>query len=657
VKFLEKIESVSATEAKSLLRQRFLKNLEFFKQKEQKLYEKLSQKPSMFGLVVDECGVNILNLASNTLVYPTGADGRYVAVKSSVESAKNPLSHTKWKIGFEQNPFYMASSNLVFTGAACKEMFGYAYINGMNPGEIDLPRAYLPFASIYGIGGGFVLEAMNEEYEGFEALFVYEPFVDFFGISAHLVDYEALFAKCKELFLGVGEPPTPSEIRVFFLRHRYAALYPRLELTLFDAPQIESVKNSVRLESATLLRGIGSYEDEMIGWRNSQKNCPYSNLKYPVYTGARDRVDFPIFVVGNGASLDDFAWFLSKNQERMVIFSAGTALKTLLKHGIRPDFQIEIERTDYLGGILREVGVDDIDMIAANVVDPDTLSATRGERYLFFRDYTASSYINSPKFLIKNSSPFVGNAAFSLALSMSKNIYLCGIDVGYKKGRTVHSKDSIYNETNELPEGSVRVVANFEESEIYSNQLYNLSRNVLEFAIYDNKECNVYNISDGAMIIGAKPCREPMLAVLDKQNAILEIKSMFSNVSEEVFEKNGMADIEKEIEVFKKELLSVLLLRIVDKRGFFVILRLFDEFARKKESQNDVLFFLFGGSLRHMLFSMYVAILHTKTENFGEFYLKIVEIFIKGFESLVADFKKESAKGRISGLLGGIKAL
>jgi hypothetical protein len=54
---------------------------------------------------------------------------------------------------------------------------------------------------------------------------------------------------------------------------------------------------------------------------------------------------------------------------------------------------------------------------------------------------------------------------------------------------------------------------------------------------------------------------------------------------------------------------------------------------------------------------MYVAILHTKTENFGEFYLKIVEIFIKGFESLVADFKKESAKGRISGLLSGIKAL
>ncbi len=611
----------------------------------------------MFGLVVDERGVNILNLASNTLVYPTGADGRYVAVKSSIENAKNPLSHTKWKIGFDQNPFYMASSSLALTGAACKEMFGYAHINGMNPGKIDLPRVYLPFASIYGIGGGFVLEAMNEEYEGFEALFVYEPFVDFFGISAYFVDYETLFAKCEELFLRVGEAPASSEIRAFFLRHRYAALYPRLELTLFDAPQIESVKNSVAIESASLLRGVGSYEDEMIGWRNSQKNCPYSNLKYPIYTGAKKRFDFPIFVVGNGASLDDSVEFLAKNQDKMIIFSAGTALKTLLKHGVKPDFQIEIERTDYLGGILREVGAGDIDMIAANVVDPDTLSATRGEKYLFFRDYAASSYIDNPKFLIKNSSPFVGNAAFSLALSMSKNVYLCGIDVGYKKGRTIHSKDSIYNETNELPEGSVRVAANFEESEIYSNQLYNLSRNVLEFAIYDNKECNVFNVSDGAMVAGAKPCMEPTLSALDKRNVLLEIKSMFSDKADEVFQKNGMPYIEKEIDEFKKELLSVLLLRITDKREFFTILRLFNEFATKKESRNDVLFFLFGGSLRHMLFSMYVAVLHTKTENFGEFYLKMVDIFVRGFDSLVADFKKESAKGRISGLLGGIKAL
>ncbi len=656
MKFLERIESVGVDGAKSLLRQRFLKNLEFFKKKEQKLYEKLSQKPSQFGLVVDERGVNILNLASNTLVYPIGADGRYVAVGSSIETAKNPLSRTKWKIGFEQNPFYMASSNLALTGAACKEMLGYAHISGMNPDNIDLPGAYLPFASVYGIGGGFVLEAMNEEYEGFEALFIYEPFVDFFGISAHFVDYETLFSKCKELFLGVEEIPAHSEIRAFFLRHRYAALYPRLELTMFNAPQIENVKNSVRIEAASLLRGIGSYEDEMIGWRNSQKNCPYSNLKYPVYTGAKKRFDFPIFVVGNGASLDDSVGFLAKNRDRMVIFSAGTALKTLLKHGIRPDFQIEIERTDYLGGILREVGVDDIDMIAANVVDPDTLAATRGARYLFFRDYSSSSYVDSPKFLIKNSSPFVGNAAFSLALSMSKNVYLCGIDVGYKKGRTVHSKDSIYNETNELPEGSVRVAANFEGSEIYSNQLYNLSRNVLEFAIYDNKGCNVFNVSDGAMVTGAKPCREPMLSALDKESVLFEIKSMFSDAPNEVFQKNGTANIEKEIDGFKKELLSVLLLRITDKRGFFAVLRLFDEFARKKESQSDVLFFLFGGSLRHMLFSMYVAILHTKTENFGEFYLKVVDIFMKGFDSLVADFRKESAKGRISGLLGGIKA-
>lgn len=656
MKFLESVEAASPAVAKELLKGRFTKNLDFFKKKDAKLYEYLTIRPSQFGLIVDDGGVNILSLATNTLVYPMGENGRHTAISASIEMAKNPLSHTKWNRGFELNPFYMASSNLTHTATVCRDIFGFAHANGLNPQNISLPPSTIPFAAIYGLGGGFVLQAMLEEYEHLDALFIYEPFSDFFAISAHFVDYEELFAKTKHLMLRVGEPPSSAEIRGFFVSNRFASLYPRLELTMYAAPQIGEVKNSVRVEAGSLFRGFGSYEDEMIGWKNSQKNCSFANLKYPVFLKPRKKLDFSVCVVGNGGSLDDSIEFLRQNQDKMIIFSAGTALRSLLKNGIKPDFQIEIERTDYLGGILQEAGAEDIDMIAASVVNPNTLNASKADKFLFFRDYTAVSYLDAPRFLLENSSPFVGNAALSIAISVSKSVFLCGMDVGYRRGKTIHSRDSIYEEEAKLPEGSVRVRANFDDSEVYSNHLFNLSRTVLEFAIAQNRDVKVSNLSDGAHIAGAVASRSVSPLRGDKEKVKALLKTFFSQKREEVFGKDGLKSIESELGAFRNELFAVFAKKVENKREFFEVIRIFEGFCAFKESKKDILFFLFGGSLRHIVFSLCVAVLHTDTKNFEEFYTALQLRFYAGFDNILGDFKKELAKGKVSGLLGGFKA-
>jgi hypothetical protein len=656
VNFLDEVEALESEVAKQLLRDRFSKNLNFFKVKDKKLFDKIGAKPTLFGLVADSGGVNILNLSTNTLVYPTDENGRHTAIASSIEMAKNPLSHTKWAKGFEINPFYMTMSQLEITANACKNIFGYAHTQGMNPTSISLSDSYMPFAAIYGLGGGFVLEVMLEEYRQIDSLFIYEPFDDFFAISAYFVDYEELYSRVGHLMLIVGEPPSSADIRTFLVSNRFMSLYPRLELTMYAAPQIGEVKNSVRIEAGSLFRGFGTYEDEMIGWHNSQKNCSYENLKYPVLTNPHKKLNFSICVVGNGASLDESIEFLRQNQEKMIIFSAGTALRTLLKNGIKPDFQIEIERTDYLGDILVEAGAAGVDMIAASVVDSNTLEASKAEKFIFFRDYTAISYLDAPKFLLQNSSPFVGNAALSLAVALSKSVFLCGVDVGYKRGKTIHSKDSIYEEETALPEGSVRVKANFEDSEVYSNHLFNLSRTVLEFAISQNKDVKVTNLSDGAFIMGATPRKEALPLGGDKTKAKELLKTFFSQEKEKVFGKNGLNGIEKEIDVLKNELLAIFTRKVENKRDFFEVIRIFEKFCAFKESKKDILFFLFGGSLKHMVFSLCVSVLHIEVKDFDEFYRNLCSCFFSGIEDMQSDFKKEIAKGKISNLLGGFKA-
>lgn len=657
MKFLEVLDGVSHLEAKGLLRERFEANLSFFAKTDKKLYGHLTQKPTQFGLIADENGINILNLSANTLVYPADENGRHTAIRSCLEMAKNPLSHTKWKAGFEINPFYMSVSNLERTSPVCKEIFGFCFASGMNPSQISLPSGYLPSAILYGLGGGFALEGILEFYERVDSLFIYEQFADFFAISAYFVDYESLFGRIGHLIFRVGEPPTSMQIREFFYKNRFGSLFPRLELSMYDTPQMQMLKNSVRMEAGSLFRGFGSYEDEIIGWRNSQKNCGYSRICSPVLTKPRKKIDFPICVVGNGGSLDEKIEFLRQNSPDMIIFSAGTALKTLLKNGIKPDFQIEIERTDYLRDILAEAGVGDVDMIAANVVDPNTLSATKGEKFLFFRDYTASSYLDSPKYLLSDASPFVGNAAFSLALNISKNVFLCGIDVGYKKGRGIHSKDSIYEEDGSLPEGSVRVRENFEGSEIYSNHLYGLSRAALEIAASKHPDVKAKNLSDGAYIERISPCKEPKLSSKGgKQKAVASVKSFFSKNRSEIFTRDGLAVVEGEIHKFKNELFAIFAADISKKEDFFSSVRRFESFLIYKEGQNDFFYYLLGGTLRHIVFCMYVSVLHTQTSDFGAFYRTIRGIFFEGVEKIINDFKKEVAKGKVTGLLGGFKA-
>jgi hypothetical protein len=655
VKFLEELQAASPVAVKELLKGRFAKNQSFFKRKEKKLYDYLTIRPIQFGLVADNRGINILNLSTNTLVYPTDEDGRHTAIGVSMEMAANPLSHTKWQVGFEQNPFYMISSTLAFSAEVSRNIFGFAYSNGMRAESFGALDAHLTAAVLYGLGGGFVLEAMLERYESIGSLFIYEPLPEFFGISAYFVDYEELFSRVGHLMLCVGEPPSSLKIREFFGSNRFGSLYPRLELTMYDMPQMQLVKNSVRVEAGSLLHGFGSYEDEMIGWRNSQKNCSFKNIKYPVLKKIKKKLDFPICVVGNGGSLDERIEWLKANQEKMIIFSAGTALRTLLKNGVRPDFQIEIERTDYLGGILEEAGAKDIDMIAANVVDPKTLEASKAERFIFFRDYTAVSYLDEPMFFLSNSSPFVGNAAFSLAATFSKSVILCGMDVGYKRGRTIHSKDSIYKEDEELPPGSVRVKANFEESEIYSNHLFGLSRSVLEFAAAKHSDTKAVNISDGVWIAGIEPCIKPNLGGGDKQKAKTVIKSSFSQKRDEVLKRDGLKSIEGEIGAFRNELFAIFAQKVKSRSEFYERVLIFEGFLAYKEAQKAVLFFLFGGTLKHIVFSMYVCVYHTETDNFELFYDGLCGRFFEGFDKIVGEFQKELAKGRVSDLLGGIK--
>ncbi|MFW6307187.1 MAG: 6-hydroxymethylpterin diphosphokinase MptE-like protein [Campylobacterales bacterium] len=477
--FLQVIENGTCEECERALAKRLELNSSFFKKHYKKVYPLLTREPSNYQLYVGEDGINIYNLVNKNFVYPK-KEGKHTFVDISKQFATNPLNNPLWRLS--NNDIYinkMEIEKFEQSGAIQNRVVEMGLRNeDLHKGILHLPSNMLPVTSLFGLGGGLYLEYLQNSFEYIHSLLVFEESYDFFRISCCFVDYPALFKRMgsESLYFFVEDIIDRKLIKSFFTKRRLTSNYIRLELTLYSTPKIEEVKKIVRLEQYSNSRGWGTYEDEMIGVRNSKRNMSIKDgkLKYPTLAHPK-KLNYPICVVGNGTSLDDLIPFLQKNKNSMIIISCGTALKPLRNNGIKPDFQLEIERLPFLKKILKDSEIEDIPIIGANIVDSSTLEASK-EAYVFMRGSSAPTYLKKPKFTLEHSYPFVGNAGLAFALEFASPIYLVGLDMGYKKGRSKHAKNSFYgDEDNLLPKDAVETKGNLSD-DIYSTPLFSLSR-------------------------------------------------------------------------------------------------------------------------------------------------------------------------------------
>ncbi|WP_413701355.1 hypothetical protein ACLKMH_06680 [Psychromonas sp. KJ10-10] len=79
-----------------------------------------------------------------------------------------------------------------------------------------------------------------------------------------------------------------------------------------------------------------------------------------------------------------------------------------------------------------------------------------------------------------------------------KEIYLFGLDYGFKSEEDHHAKGSVYQEMEGFKmTGDFKVPANF-EGEVYTRRVFDSSRGVLEMLLEQNPTIKCFNASDGA---------------------------------------------------------------------------------------------------------------------------------------------------------------
>jgi len=591
----------------------FSKNLQYFYNEIPKYYELIKSIKTRRFQIINENGFNILDTETNSYFYPF-EDGKHLMQEVSELYANNPMKNDLWTKYFLTKELYKYDEKILpITSPIVNKIIDVAKDSEHFTDGYYYDKNFLYTTSIFGIGSGLHIEYLIEKYN-FQSLFIYEPEPELFAISCYFVDWQKAFEKLDDrLYLFIKGHIDTKILKRFYDSKVVTSNFLRLEFTTYNSPKIENAKNEFYLANISNKRGWGSFEDEMVGFKNHLKNI---NKNIPILYKT-SKIDAPVCVVANGSSLENDIEWIKQNQKNMIIISVGTSIRPLLKAGIHSDFHIEIERMPKLVEILKP-SLEEYKgyFVGASVIDSEHFKIAK-KPLMFVRD--ASSTTGISNYFLNFCSPMVGNTGFSFAAHLSDEIYMCGFDVGFHKNKRVHASGSYYDDLNDTKEGSP-VKGNFTK-EVLSDDLLNLSRQNLEMTVALLQPKKVYNLSDGAFINGAIPkhSSEITLKPLNKDKYIEKIVHNFK------IDKIKTLDYSGFLKLYQEKIIELLDIEVKSKKELTEVIDLVNDYTLAFLRYEPAVGTLMKGTIWHILNAIYISLHKTSLEE----YPKMIEILKK----------------------------
>lgn len=375
-------------------------------------------------------------------------------------------------------------------------------------------------------------------------LFILEPSKDAFFLSLQLIDWAAIIKHMNDerrsltiLFSKDYNVLVESFIGSLDYVGKYAMACSYIYSGFYQEGQEHLSKKIVDVLKNRVLLAHGFYDDARINIAHTVANFKgkVSCLKADEsHNKEFNQSKQSVFIIGNGPSLDQDIAYIKENQNKVIVISCGTALRSLYCNGIKPDVHVELERTAHIPYWIKNSAPDshffdylkDIRLLAISHVHPDLFSLF-GSGHILLKSFEAGSE------LIKSALPGVrvpviegtGGSCVHVALTASlilgfRKIYLFGVDMGYKSSEYHHSKYSLYEKLNSEAKGyyqskldnTVMFSANFGNGYMSSGGNLPMFKTALELSIDFWKKMipggfDVFNCSDGVLIDRTTPFR------------------------------------------------------------------------------------------------------------------------------------------------------
>jgi hypothetical protein len=418
-----------------------------------------------------------------------------------------------------------------------------AIIHSLADDELSLGPISTPtFLVVFGLGLGYHLEEVIRR-TGVRWVIIVEPFLEFIGHSFAAIDWQAVFDRLDGAGGGIDfvTDLDPGNMVSAIMRRVAARGTPFLDgawvYTHYSLWAFGEARKRLHGAAEFAYVNRGFFEDEIVMMTNAVTNFashPFSLLD----AGPRRERPEPAVIVGAGPSLDESIETLHRIRDRVVLFSAGTALRPLLRRGLTPDFHCELENGPQVHEVISEArkhgDLAPITLIASATVDP-RVAPMFGDALFFFRDSVSSTCIlrgdHAP---ISGAAPTCTNAATATAVALGfTRFVLFGTDCGMRPGVPDHAEGTIYRDIEKWKQHTAQstrypleVEGNFGGIAM-TNWIYDASRRMLTDLIAAYR-LNVVNCSDGALIAGATPRVPEALIVdgpvIDRRRVFAELK-------------------------------------------------------------------------------------------------------------------------------------
>ncbi|PCK08389.1 MAG: hypothetical protein COA42_09505, partial [Alteromonadaceae bacterium] len=420
----------------------------------------------------------------------------------------------------------------------------------------DYPKTATPSSKVpigmmvlSGCGLGYQIEYMLEKLDIYH-LVLFDPHKDSFYASLHALDWMPIMQHfCRRghmlrLFVGVRPQDAMANLRLMTDKIGLHNIVHTYLYRHFSSKKEEEFVSLYKKEFHLNATGTGFFDDEQVGFAHTFHNL---NNNVKLFKHDSSYINHPpALIVGNGPSLDEHIEFIRKHHPNTVIFSCGTALASLARKDIKPDFQVEMERNinivDWIKLGTTEEFREDIALLCLNTAAPEAIK-------LFKQSCMARkpNDIGEPLIMdvggdrsilaLQLCNPTVTNAAAAFALSMGfKELYFVGVDLGTAPDGRHHSSLSLYSDVESKATGSkdeneadhslfnysaakYKTKGNFVD-EVYTNPYLDSSRVNLQLLIryFSSSVGGVtcYNSNNGALIEGAETIKQEDINITHK---------------------------------------------------------------------------------------------------------------------------------------------
>ena len=327
-----------------------------------------------------------------------------------------------------------------------RSLTGFLLEENLGPQVGPVPVRDTGFLIVLGVGLGYHLPELVARTTARHIVLV-EPYPEFLCHSCLAIDWSALFDAAEERglrlhFILENQPQEMSRaVEKIVVAEGNTFLEGTAFLPHYFAWALKEAYRLLREHLKTLYTSSGFFEDELEMVRNTNENLKACDF-HLVQGRAHLEQSFPVFLVGSGPSLDENLGHIRRLRDKAIVVSCGTALRILLKNGIRPDLHCENERvalvTDLVTACRDQYGLHGITLLATTTMFPEVASMFDA-RWIYYRYSLSPAVLLNPGISpLYNADPLVINAAFSAMTFLGfSNLYLFGTDLA----RIIHGAD------------------------------------------------------------------------------------------------------------------------------------------------------------------------------------------------------------------------